>query len=569
MAGTTQEFISALGEADKVSLIKSMITTDLAAKVDVVAGKGLSAEDFTAALKAKLAALEGSHFKGTHADEAALLTAHPTADAGSYAYVLVHNQEHMFIWDGSAWDDTGTAGAVHMSDAQIKTQYENNPETNPFSDAEKVKLAFLALTKDVNLDHIHDNTSMFDLVVGVPGSPVPTHVDLFAPLYLDVPQVIGADVDVNKARADLITIGSVYKLFDSLSQVHPAELLEDKAFTAGDLRALKLGVTYKIPVEPSEGTPGSGTLDLFASKTDNFGIKHAGHPHINAVLVRFATTIWTIIVQEWTGTVHQPTIMFLLDLDPTWADHTGIGSGDATSFSSEVLELEYSIGDRNAFGAQSIVQKIQDLETLADTTSRHVADIQGEAAAHVDIIQEFKVHAENNGAHFCVVRDDPSNADHFGKDLWDGHEHKVLFEWQPGFDPCDFDADGNPHNSWCDVGTPRPSLWFQQGVKFRKLVDPTTGTAMAYGTVLAFIMMGSIVTVQWDATAEVMNVIKVEHGTAHQHTDNTAMLKDNGSTPYKEVAEDDAANGALFVDVADHLLKFKDHAGVVKTITMA
>jgi len=430
------------------------------------------------------------------------------------------------------------------------------------------KINHISVSKDVNLDTIHDNGSMFSLEVGTPGSPVPTHISSYAPIYLDTPQIIGSDDAVNEVRSDLITIANVYKLFNSLNVVKPAEVLPNKTFSAGDLRALKMGITYKIAVEPTEGTPGSGTLDLLASATGNFGIHHAGHPHINGLLVRFASHVWTIIVQEWTGTAHQPTIMYLLDLDPLYSDHTGIGSSDATSFVSEILDLEFSIGDRNAFGAQSIVQKIQDLETLIDTTSRHVSDIQGTTSTHIDIVEDFAVQAENNGAHFCVVRDDATQPDHVGKDLWDGHEHKLLFKWKDGFDPCGFEADGNPANSWCDTGTPRPSLWFQQGIKFRKLVDPTTGSAMAYGTVLAFITFGSIVTVQWDASAEVMHVIKVEHGTAHHHTDDTAMIKDNGSTPYKEVTEASAANGALFVDSADHALKFKDHTGAVKTVKL-
>jgi len=430
----------------------------------------------------------------------------------------------------------------------------------------KEKVDHISVSKSVNLDTMHDNGSMFSLEVGA--GPVPTHVNSYAPVYLETPQIIGSDQAANEDRPDLITIGNVYKLFDSLASVQPAELLPNEDFTAGALRALKMGKTYKIAVEPTEGIPGSGILNIFASATHNFGIRHAGHPHINGILMRFASHIWTIIVQEWTGTSHQPTIMYLLDLDPLYPDHTGIGSSDATGFMSEILELEFAIGDRNAFGAQSIVQKVQDLETLIDTTSRHVSDIQGTTATHVDIIQDFKVYAENSGAHFCIVQDVPSNPDHIGKDLWDGHEHRILFEWVAGFDPCDFTADGNDHNNWCEIGTPRPSLWFQQGIKFRKLVDPTTGAAMAYGTVLAFIQFGSIVTVQWDAASEEMHVIKVEHGTAHEHTDDTAMIKDNGTTPYKEILAASAANGAIFVDSADHVLKFKDHTGTVKTVSL-
>ncbi len=95
---------------------------------------------FTDALRTKLSSLEGSHFKGTHIDIATLELVHPTPEAGSYAYALVHNNEHMIIWDGTAWVDTGAAGGAHLSDAQIKTQYENNPNTNVFDDAAAARL---------------------------------------------------------------------------------------------------------------------------------------------------------------------------------------------------------------------------------------------------------------------------------------------------------------------------------------------------------------------------------------------------------------------------------------------
>jgi len=91
---------------------------------------------------------------------------------------------------------------------------------------------------------------------------------------------------------------------------------------------------------------------------------------------------------------------------------------------------------------------------------------------------------------------------------------------------------------------------------------------MVYGTVFAFILVGSIVSIKWDVTSSTMHVVKVEHGTAHTHTDDTTMIKNNGTTAYKEVPGANAANGALFVDSADHLLKFKDHTGTVKTVSL-
>jgi len=307
--------------------------------------------------------------------------------------------------------------------------------------ADRAKLDHITVSKNVNLNTIHDNGSMFSLEVGA--GPVPTHVNSYAPVYLEVPQVIGPDQVVNEDRPDLITIGNVYKLFNSIIESKPPILLANKAYTAGDMRDMELGNTYKIAIEPTAGTPGSVVLDILASATHNFGIRHSGHPHINGYLMRLGVTVWTIIVQEWTGTLNQPTLMYLLDLDPDWPDNHGIGSLPATSFRSEVLELEHAIGDRNAFGAETIVHKVQALELLVDTASRHISDIQGATATHVDIVEEFSVTVNNNGAHYCVVHDTPES--HIGVDLFDGNVHKVKFEWAIGFDPCDFDADVITH----------------------------------------------------------------------------------------------------------------------------
>jgi hypothetical protein len=56
----------------------------LGGKVDKVAGYGLSQENFTAAEKAKLAGLEGSHYRGTFVSLEALESAIPSGLAGDY-----------------------------------------------------------------------------------------------------------------------------------------------------------------------------------------------------------------------------------------------------------------------------------------------------------------------------------------------------------------------------------------------------------------------------------------------------------------------------------------------------
>lgn len=99
---------------------------------------------FTDAEKSKLATLESSKFLGEFPTLAALQTAFPSPAAGSYANVDtgVGSDVERYAWDS---DDSiyvlqlGESAA--LTDAQIKTQYENNPDTNAFTDANQTKLA--------------------------------------------------------------------------------------------------------------------------------------------------------------------------------------------------------------------------------------------------------------------------------------------------------------------------------------------------------------------------------------------------------------------------------------------
>lgn len=134
------------------------LAAGLADKVDKLAGYGLSQENYTAAEKSKLAGLESSHFKGVFASLAALEAALPTAAPGDYADVDagVGSDTERYIWDDSdvAWVRSG-AGEP-LTAAQIKTLYESNPDTNPFTDAEEAKLAGVATgaTKNSSTDEL-------------------------------------------------------------------------------------------------------------------------------------------------------------------------------------------------------------------------------------------------------------------------------------------------------------------------------------------------------------------------------------------------------------------------------
>ena len=130
------------------------LTSGLAGKVDVVPGKQLSDENYTAAEKAKLAGLESSRFKGLFASLGALETAFPTASAGDYADVDagVGSDTIRYVWDVSdaEWQPSGSGAPITAAD--VKTLYESNPDTNAYTDAEKTKLGTVASNATANPD---------------------------------------------------------------------------------------------------------------------------------------------------------------------------------------------------------------------------------------------------------------------------------------------------------------------------------------------------------------------------------------------------------------------------------
>lgn len=150
---------SAQGAKADTAVQPAALTAALADKVDKVAGKGLSSNDYTAAEKNKLAGLESSHFKGLHGSLAALQAAHPSAVAGDYADVDAGAGVDVvrYLWDVSDSQWVAQAAAVgSMTPAQIKTAYESNPDTNAFTDAEQEKLAGIAAgaTANANTDSL-------------------------------------------------------------------------------------------------------------------------------------------------------------------------------------------------------------------------------------------------------------------------------------------------------------------------------------------------------------------------------------------------------------------------------
>ncbi|RRV29664.1 hypothetical protein EGJ23_01630 [Pseudomonas sp. o96-267] len=154
---------AAQGALAETAVQPSMLADGLGGKVDKVAGLGLSQESFTAGEKAKLAGLEGSHFKGVFASLGALQAALPVASAGDYADVDagVGSDTTRHVWDASdeEWQPIG-AGAP-LTAADIKVLYESNPDTNAYTDAEKTKLGGVAAgaTSNANTDSLVEGSA--------------------------------------------------------------------------------------------------------------------------------------------------------------------------------------------------------------------------------------------------------------------------------------------------------------------------------------------------------------------------------------------------------------------------
>lgn len=105
---------------------------------------------FTDGEKSKLATLESSKFLGTFLNVAAIPTVN--AVAGSYADVDagagVDVQRYIFDANDSKFVQSTSTVAGETS-ASIKMKYEDNADTNAFTDTEKTKLADLTYAANI------------------------------------------------------------------------------------------------------------------------------------------------------------------------------------------------------------------------------------------------------------------------------------------------------------------------------------------------------------------------------------------------------------------------------------
>lgn len=122
---------------------KPQIDGFFANKVDKVAGKGLSENDFTSQLKSKLENLESAHFKGTFPSLASLQAAVVTPIAGDYADIndAVLETTVRYIWDAANTSWIAQIGeSTQLTATQIKAMYESVEDTNAFTDTDKQRV---------------------------------------------------------------------------------------------------------------------------------------------------------------------------------------------------------------------------------------------------------------------------------------------------------------------------------------------------------------------------------------------------------------------------------------------
>jgi hypothetical protein len=127
---------------NKLAGIEVGATADLtAAEIKTLYESNAETNAFTDSDKNKLSLLESSHFRGLFASLGDLQTAIPTGNSGDYARIDggtgVDSLSYIWDTDDAQWIENAPSA---LTDAEIKSQYENNADTNAYTDAEKTKL---------------------------------------------------------------------------------------------------------------------------------------------------------------------------------------------------------------------------------------------------------------------------------------------------------------------------------------------------------------------------------------------------------------------------------------------
>lgn len=220
--------------------------------------------------KSKLAALESSKFLGEFISLAALQLAHPSPAVGSYANVDtgIGVDVERYIWDDT--DDIYVLQlgvSTILTDAQIKTQYENNANTNAFTDTEKTKLLGIennatANDTDANLKNRANHTgtqiaaTISDFAASV-RSVILTGISFVSSVPITssdtVLSALGklqAQVSLNNAKVTRATLSKTAVIESPTSSEDLTFFRTDVAITVQEVIAVSVGsspsVTYQL-----------------------------------------------------------------------------------------------------------------------------------------------------------------------------------------------------------------------------------------------------------------------------------------------------------------------------------
>lgn len=157
------------------------LTAGLAGKVDKVTGKGLSQEDFTTLLKAKLDALGTATFRGVYESLAFLQAAVPTGNAGDYAHVEVLGSGlKVYHWD---YENASWQVGVDLS-GKVDKVTGKGLSTNDFTDSYKglVETAVQTSTFEAAFEGLDTATAAFAAHIASLFNP---HPSTFAGIGVD------------------------------------------------------------------------------------------------------------------------------------------------------------------------------------------------------------------------------------------------------------------------------------------------------------------------------------------------------------------------------------------------
>jgi len=305
--------------------------------------------------------------------------------------------------DGTKLDGIETGATADQTDAEIKTAYENNADTNAFTDAEQTKLSGVAAGAEVNVNADWNSSSGDSEILNKPTIPaaytdssVDTHLNTSTASSNEVLSWTGSDYDwvaqsgggggavdsVNTQTgvvvldADDISDTSTTNKFTTAGEAAKlagiatgaiANVVEDTAPQLGgplDVQAQEINTSTtngNIKLTPDgtgvveiKGNTGNDAAIQLNCEQNTHGVKIKSPPHS-------AAASYTLTLPDDTGTSNQ-----LLTTDGSgnlsWSSSGGItdSSGNSTSIgigSSTALDAETTTGGHNiAIGANALTE---------------------------------------------------------------------------------------------------------------------------------------------------------------------------------------------------------------------